>query len=120
MVVAIKYGVDMLKGARLDTLVQVASLKQILRVLHHLDWFCAQLARRHRDIGDGQPRVDANLVEIQRLGLAAFRDDQNAVTTRAVSLPLALQLLVLALLWGVVAPHQSVAPICPLMMGTAP
>ena len=83
----------------------VSELKQFLGVLHHLNGGGAELTGTHLDIGRVQAVGLPDLAEIIRLGLAALRDDQDAVIAGA-SRQLAFKLLTLALFRGIVARHQ--------------
>ena len=105
MIVAVKNSVHLLECARLDVLVLVAELEQFPGVLHHLDGRGAELAGTHLDIGRVQPVGLPNLAEIVGFGLAAFRDDQDAVIA-VTPRQFAFELLTLALFRGIVARHQ--------------
>ena len=83
VIVAVKNSVHLLEGARLDVLMLVSELKQFLGVLHHLNGGGAELTGTHLDIGRVQAVGLPDLAEIIRLGLAALRDDQDAVIAGA-------------------------------------
>ena len=117
--VPVKHGIHLLKRAALDVLAVVALFKQRLGVLHHLDGSGSQCAGLHLHMGCVQAVRGANLTKIVRLGLAALRNDQDAVVTRPLPL-LALKLLALALLRRMVAGHQCGNPRGWLKKGTPP
>ena len=109
MVVTVKHGIDLLERTTLNVLIAVAILKQYFRILHNLNWRGPQLARLNFHVGSVQAMGSANLEKVIRLGLAALGDDQDPVVAGTPPL-LTLQLLLLALFWGIVARHQCFSP----------
>ena len=55
-----------------------------------------------------------------RFGLAAFRDNENALARGATALPPAFQIPALPFLGRMIPPHRCGAPIRLSKMGTAP
>lgn len=109
VLVTVKHSEYLIKTLRSNAFVQVALLEKLACVLHHLNRCRAQLAGLHGHVCRVQLICGADFLEVQGLGLAAFRNDQDASVTVAARFLLFApdQLPDFGL---VVAPHQCLAP----------
>ncbi len=80
MIVTIKHGIHLFKGAWLDVFVHIAIFEQMFCILNHKQRRCTKLTGLHLHAGGTQAKLRTNFVQVKGFGFAALTDNEYAVT----------------------------------------